>query len=331
MIGSTVVVSVCCITYNQQKYIKKCLDSILMQKTNFQYEIIIYDDASTDETPKILKDYKNRFGDRIKLVLQQKNQWSQGRMVLKDFVFPLVQGKYIAFCEGDDYWTDINKLQKQFDAMEKDRGASWSTHYVQCVNEDGSEILGLTIPPTKEQPESNTVFSSEETIDFIIENGLQMTSYFIRTDLFRNFFIKSPQFITAASPVSDEAIVRYCAAAGEMVFIPNSMSCYRMQAKGSWTSSNENNNLKMANHYHKMIDMIDLFDEYTHNKYSKIIAKDRIDKEWKAAWYAKDYRALMSKKFSSKRKKLALKSRIKLVVLSVVKTLSNILKKPLHE
>ena len=89
MIGSTVVVSVCCITYNQQKYIKKCLDSILMQKTNFQYEIIIYDDASTDETPKILKDYKNRFGDRIKLVLQQKNQLSQGRMVLKDFVFLL--------------------------------------------------------------------------------------------------------------------------------------------------------------------------------------------------------------------------------------------------
>ena len=110
-------VSICCITFNQEEYISDALDSFLMQKTNFKYEIIIHDDASTDNTVKILKEYKQKYPDIIKLILQENNQYSLGEKVSVN-AYNITTGKYIAICEGDDYLTDENKLQIQVDYLE---------------------------------------------------------------------------------------------------------------------------------------------------------------------------------------------------------------------
>lgn len=113
------LVSVCCISFNQAPYIRQCLEGIIMQKTTFPFEIILNDDASADGTAEIIKEYQRRFPYLLKPLFHSENQYSKGiRTILATFCYPRCQGKYIAICEGDDYWTDPLKLQKQVDFME---------------------------------------------------------------------------------------------------------------------------------------------------------------------------------------------------------------------
>lgn len=113
-----IIVSVSCITYNHAKYIRQCLDGILMQKADFQYEILIHDDASTDGTDDIIREYAQKYPTIIKPIFEKENQYSKGVPISATFNYPRAEGKYIALCEGDDYWTDPYKLQKQVDFME---------------------------------------------------------------------------------------------------------------------------------------------------------------------------------------------------------------------
>ncbi len=112
-----IMVSICCVAYNQEQYIRQTLDSFLAQKTNFSYEIIISDDASTDHTADIIRQYEQKYPEIIKPVYYTKNIYSQGINPDK-LNYAKAVGKYIAFCEGDDYWIDDYKLQKQVDYME---------------------------------------------------------------------------------------------------------------------------------------------------------------------------------------------------------------------
>lgn len=112
------LVSICCITYNHENFIRSTIEGFLSQVTSFTYEIIIHDDASNDSTAEIIKEYASRHPGIIRTILQQENQFSKGVSPLIKFVFPIVIGKYFAICEGDDYWTDNHKLQKQVDFME---------------------------------------------------------------------------------------------------------------------------------------------------------------------------------------------------------------------
>lgn len=112
-------VSICCVTFNHVVYIRKCLDSFLMQQTKFPIEILVHDDASTDGTSEIIREYAAKYPDVIKPIIQTENQYSKGvRGMNVRFNFTRAKGKYLATCEGDDYWTDPHKLQKQFDFLE---------------------------------------------------------------------------------------------------------------------------------------------------------------------------------------------------------------------
>ena len=113
------LVSVVCITYNQASYIRECLEGLLMQKTSFNYEILVNDDASIDATPHIIKEYEDKYPDIFRVIYQKENQYSKGVSPWFDILFPIARGKYIAICEGDDYWTDPYKLQKQIDFLEE--------------------------------------------------------------------------------------------------------------------------------------------------------------------------------------------------------------------
>jgi glycosyltransferase involved in cell wall biosynthesis len=119
MSSLTPLLSICCITYNHEKFIREAVDSFLMQKTNFMIEIIIHDDASTDNTAKIINEYAVKYPNIIKTILQNENQFSQKRFSFLSDLFKIAKGKYIALCEGDDYWVDSYKLQKQVDFLEK--------------------------------------------------------------------------------------------------------------------------------------------------------------------------------------------------------------------
>lgn len=114
---SDVMVSVCVLSYNHEKYLRQCLDGIFMQKVSFPFEVRVHDDASTDRSQEIIKEYQQRYPDILKPVLQSENQYSKGGGILNKFLLPLCEGKYIALCEGDDYWIDPLKLQKQVDFL----------------------------------------------------------------------------------------------------------------------------------------------------------------------------------------------------------------------
>lgn len=141
------LVSICSITYNHAPYIRECLDSFLMQKTDFPYEIIINDDCSTDGTTEIIKEYAEKYPDIIHPIFQDENQYQKGvRGMFQHFVIPRAKGKYIALCEGDDYWTDPLKLQKQVDFLEShpDYGMCYTKtkYFYQRLNKFGKENWG---------------------------------------------------------------------------------------------------------------------------------------------------------------------------------------------
>jgi len=111
------LVSICCVTYNHSPFIRQCLEGFLSQKTTFPIEILIHDDASTDGTDDIIREFVDNCPELIFPIYEDQNQYSQGVNV--DFLnYNRARGKYIAYCEGDDYWTDPLKLQKQVDFME---------------------------------------------------------------------------------------------------------------------------------------------------------------------------------------------------------------------
>lgn len=134
-ISNDTMVSIICIAYNHEKYISKAIDGFLMQKTNFKYEILIHEDASTDNTAKIIKEYELQYPDIIKIIYQKENQYSKGVDVLS-ILLEKARGKYLAFCEGDDYWINCNKLQIQVDFLENNKNYSAVFHNVIVVDKD---------------------------------------------------------------------------------------------------------------------------------------------------------------------------------------------------
>jgi len=127
--GAIPVVSICCVAYNHEKFIRDCLDGFLMQETTFPVEILIHDDASTDGTKEIIEEYCKKHPKLFFPIFQKENQFSKGvRGMMLRFNFPRCRGKYIALCEGDDYWTDPHKLQKQADFLER------NLDYIACFH-----------------------------------------------------------------------------------------------------------------------------------------------------------------------------------------------------
>lgn len=112
------LVSILCATFNHEKYISQTIDGFLMQKTNFQFEIIICEDKSTDSTAQIIREYEKKYPELFVTFYHKENLYSKGIDFFQTEAFPIAKGKYIAYCEGDDYWIDPLKLQKQVDFLE---------------------------------------------------------------------------------------------------------------------------------------------------------------------------------------------------------------------
>ena len=115
---SSIVVTIRCTAYNHEGFIRQCLDGFVMQKTDFRFEAVVHDDASTDSTAAIIREYAEKYPDIIKPIFETENQYSKHDGSLRRIMDAQTRGKYVALCEGDDYWTDPYKLQKQVDFLE---------------------------------------------------------------------------------------------------------------------------------------------------------------------------------------------------------------------
>jgi glycosyltransferase involved in cell wall biosynthesis len=179
VMNSNPLISISCITYNHAPFIRACLDSFLLQQTNFAFEVIIHDDASTDETKEIIEEYTAKYPDVFFPLFQTKNQYSQGvRGMMARFNFPRCRGKYIALCEGDDYWTDPFKLQKQVDFLEANSYFALCFHKANELNEFNPERVNI-FPNIKE----DHIYSIQ---DYILNNWTATCSMVFNKKYYRN-------------------------------------------------------------------------------------------------------------------------------------------------
>lgn len=116
---NTPKVSVVCMVYKHEPYLRQCFDGFVMQKTSFPIEILVNDDCSPDGSAKVMREYEEKYPDLFHCIYQEENQYSKGKMAWWEVLFPMAKGEYIAICEGDDYWIDPYKLQKQVDFMDQ--------------------------------------------------------------------------------------------------------------------------------------------------------------------------------------------------------------------
>lgn len=256
-------VSVCCLTYNHEKYVEKTLLGFVSQRTDFAFEVLIHDDASTDRTPEIIQEYAAKYPDIIKPIFQKENQYSKGVKVSVTYNYPRVQGKYVAFCEGDDYWCDEYKLQKQFNAMEKHSECALCVHNTRCIDKEG-HCLDLMFPP---QTFHAGVITAKQYIHAeIVESPwiFQMSSYFVRREVIEEYLRGFRHPFT----VGDLPLVLLSLQYGDCYYINQVMSCYRKDSGGAMTNI-RNSREKTIRQYESFVKGFQFFDERTNGKYAE--------------------------------------------------------------
>lgn len=218
------LVSICCETYNHAKYIRQALDGFLSQKTDFSFEILIHDDASTDGTQSIIEEYYTRNPDLFKPIFQTENQHSKGISIWRKYQFPRAKGKYIALCEGDDYWTDPLKLQKQVDFLESHPDYSMCFHnaivHYESSNKKDHLFSQLETREYNEQELTSAWLGA--TASFVFRRTVYLSKYFEE-------YINSTKFI-----VGDYPLLLCCLRAGKIYALSDCMSVYRINP-GGWT------------------------------------------------------------------------------------------------
>lgn len=256
-----IIVSINCITYNHEQYIADAIESFLMQKTSFNYEILIHDDCSTDRTAEIIKDYEKKYPDIIKPIYQTENQYYKGIKVSK-INSDRAKGKYIALCEGDDYWTDPYKLQKQIDFLEKNPDYSLCVHAATIIDARTNEEI-YDVRPSK----ISRSFCTEEII--LGGGGFFATNSMVYR---REESALKPDFYNNA-PIGDYPLMIFLSLIGKVYYIDECMSIYRYAASGSWTEREFENIEKRTRHFETIEKMLWEIDEYTKYVYSHTIEK----------------------------------------------------------
>lgn len=263
------LVSICCLAYNQENYIAKTLDGFVSQQTTFPFEVLVHDDASTDGTANIIMEYASKY-PFIKPIIQKENQYSKQVSVQKTFNYPRVKGKYIAYCEGDDYWSDPNKLQKQFNILESNSDISICLHKTMKITKEG-RLTNKYFPPFEM---SSKRFTIEDYLKSELQEGnwtFQLSSFMVRKDVI-DLLVSGTVPFTKAFSVGDFPLIILALTKGDGYYINEDMSHYRVMAGGvmSKLKNSKNINFKI-NVTNSFIEGYKLLDEYTENKYHTII------------------------------------------------------------
>lgn len=243
MSNDEILVSVHCIAYNQKDFIRKCLDGFVMQKTNFKFEVIVYDDCSTDGTRDIIEEYSNRYPKTIKTIFPEHNiAKSEGFYKINQLVYNQMNGKYIAFCEGDDYWTNENKLQIQVDYLENHPELVGCFHKSVRKNIVNPEVKDLYYPQAVLKNVKEVYTNKDIQKKYFIET----CSVMYRFDKYKEDFISTfPQKIVNG----DTYLLNYFSLHGNIGYIDRLMSVKTINNSGIWNSqkqSTDEKNMKYA-------------------------------------------------------------------------------------
>lgn len=290
-----VMVSVICLAYNHEKYIAEALESFVKQKTDFPFEIIVHDDASTDKTADIIREYEKKWPDIIKPIYQTENQHTKNVEIRLNCELQRAKGMYIALCEGDDYWTDESKLQKQYDYMQAHPDCPLVAHETMKIFEDGRYMSRF----------SNHRFSEPNACFLDVEDVIRYVNDFHTSSLFyrREYSVRNQDFLRTI-PSFDYVTKILCAVdlPGKVYVIPEIMSAYRVSAIGSWSQRIRDNAEKYQKHIQTSIDSLRKIDEYCNFCYTDAFQKEILQREFsielvkenKYAWKDPKYKSLIA-------------------------------------
>ena len=260
-----ILVSISCITYNHIEYIRDCLDGFVNQKTDFDYEVLIHDDASTDGTTEIIHEYENKYPDIIKPIYETENQWVKGRRGSSVFNYPRARGKYIALCEGDDYWTDPLKLQKQVDVLEG------NPEIAMCVT-NASQLSENGLCDEQGRYSESRIASTEDVMR--IGGGFARTATF----MFRKSLIDNYPECCLTCHVGDFPLQTFALINGGIYYLADRTAVYRYFTTGkSWSARIKRANIeKLMKGWRSEFDMLSGLDAYSGGKYHELFV-------WRAA------------------------------------------------
>ena len=218
------VVSICCPTYNHVNYIEAAICGLLAQETTFPFEVIVRDDASTDGTTEIVREYSRRYPNIVRAVIEEENQFKKGIRAAHSLP-SLVTGEFIALCEGDDFWISPTKLQRQFELLHKHPGAVMSVALTHICQQDGDELghLKTTTAPADE------LLGFEESHS----NYFHTSTYFIRSGIFKKVI---KEYFSGHVLFGDTALRAIMISHGQFAFLADVVSVYRMTGSGIWSS-----------------------------------------------------------------------------------------------
>ena len=243
---SRVKVSIRCTVYNHEKYLRQCLDGIVSQKTNFLFEAIVHDDASTDDSAQIIREYAQRYPNIIKPIYQKENQYSKDFSNVRRIITEKCTGEYMAWCEGDDYWLDKQKLQKQVDILDNNPNVGLVfgkvKQYVENLGRYKKESFGLEVKSAK---------------DLLLSNTIPTPTVLLRTDLYLKYMeessIQKQQWL-----MGDYPLWIYFALHSHIRFINEDLAVYRILEESACHSKNR---AKLERFYNSAIAMKRFFNE----------------------------------------------------------------------
>ncbi|MDP2905336.1 MAG: glycosyltransferase [Candidatus Omnitrophota bacterium] len=264
-------VNVLMITYNQEQYIGQAIESVLAQRVNFTYELVIGEDCSTDGTREICRTYHERYPEKIRLLRRGKNLG-----MMPNFFQTLAEckGEYIAILEGDDYWTDPYKLQKQIDFMVSDTDCTLVFHSVEVLSGVDSQLMSA------HNYDSSGLYIKKNTPDQYIkkEDIIMHSGSFISTPsiMFRaDILSELPHWLLNAL-IGDYPLTLLAVAKGNAYFINEVMAAYRLGVPGSAVSRNKDlafeDKFKI---YKNVVSTLNGFNEYTNRRFENAV-KERI-------------------------------------------------------
>lgn len=221
------LVAIKCLVFNHEPYLRECLDGFVMQQTDFPFVAIVHDDASTDRSADIIREYAERYPDIICPIYEMENQYSKGTLGrVMDAAVDASGAKYIALCEGDDYWTDPHKLQKQVDFLESHKEYTLCFHKVNTFIQEAGEITDEVI--VKDMPGESTI------VDLAAGNYIHTPSV-----VYRNLTeIKQDKAKCGVLPVGDYTLWMICANYGKIFKLPDVMGIYRL-GSGHWSTKSD--------------------------------------------------------------------------------------------
>lgn len=253
------LVSINCLTYNHESFIEDSIEGFLIQETTFPFEVLIHDDASTDNTASIIREYEKRYPKIIKPYYQKENQWTKDKEVIRKVQYGRMRGKYIALCEGDDYWIDPLKLQKQVEFLEENQEYSMCVHNA-IVHFEGEDNRDYFFNPANQK-------SILKTKDLIEKWSFATASIILRKEMLD---ITNINELSAKHKIynGDLFLSLLMSLQGPIKYLPDMMSVYRRFDLERYKD-------RSVEIIDKKIELFSLFNTLTESEYY-LITQDKI-------------------------------------------------------